>query len=338
MAKLFRKGRFNFFQGKGIGQYLIYVVLEMVLVIAGILIALEINNANEAKKESEKIQTLLEIVNRDLHQNLDQLDEVIIALEAKDSLLSILLSDTLTWEEFKANPAYSVLIVSYTTFRFQDNGFQNLIRAGDYFNKSYDTLIPQLEDLFVDDYERIQDINKRVSDYAIHTIEEWEERHEWFRALGSFKMPEAAEAYFMKDPYFLNKAQTYRTYSSLNLLTMLIQAKYSTIEAIIGVSQKLRPKEDPYEEFSDYLQEFRIEDWSADTGYYKLNPAFSVHLFIEDGKLMVQGSRQQAVKFYVKNDSVLYNPILKTRLSFNKEANQMRMKSNFIDEVLHKID
>ena len=142
----------------------------------------------------------------------------------------------------------------------------------------------------------------------------------------------------MKDPYFLNKAQTYRTYSSLNLLTMLIQAKYSTIEAIIGVSQKLRPKEDPYEEFSDYLQEFRIEDWSADTGYYKLNPAFSVHLFIEDGKLMVQGSRQQAVKFYVKNDSVLYNPILKTRLSFNKEANQMRMKSNFIDEVLHKID
>lgn len=112
MAKLFRKGRFNFFQGKGVGQYLLYILLEMVLVVAGILIALEINNANEVRKEQEKTTILLSQVERDLRINLKQLEDIQETLEQRDSIMAILLKGELSWPEFKANPVHSVLIAS----------------------------------------------------------------------------------------------------------------------------------------------------------------------------------------------------------------------------------
>jgi len=50
MIKLFRKIRCNLMNENKTGKYLKYAIGEIVLVIVGILIALSINNRNEAKK------------------------------------------------------------------------------------------------------------------------------------------------------------------------------------------------------------------------------------------------------------------------------------------------
>jgi len=57
MIKFFRKIRFNLMEKNKIGKYLKYAIGEIVLVVIGILIALQINNWNELNKEraSEKI-------------------------------------------------------------------------------------------------------------------------------------------------------------------------------------------------------------------------------------------------------------------------------------------
>ena len=81
MAKLFRKGRFNFFSGKGLGQYLLYIAIEMLLVVAGILIALNINNRNERAKEEEKVQLILKELQRDMLVNFDDIERSIESLE-----------------------------------------------------------------------------------------------------------------------------------------------------------------------------------------------------------------------------------------------------------------
>ena len=62
MIKFFRKIRQNLLSGGNIGQYFKYAIGEIVLVVVGILIALQINNWNENRKlKNEEFSLLLEV-------------------------------------------------------------------------------------------------------------------------------------------------------------------------------------------------------------------------------------------------------------------------------------
>ena len=51
MLKFFRKIRYNYMEQNKTGKYFKYAIGEIALVVIGILIALQINNWNEARKE-----------------------------------------------------------------------------------------------------------------------------------------------------------------------------------------------------------------------------------------------------------------------------------------------
>ena len=74
MIKFFRKIRYNLMSENKTGKYLKYAIGEIILVVIGILIALQINNWNENRKdrklEKEFLIGLQETLNRDLERNL----------------------------------------------------------------------------------------------------------------------------------------------------------------------------------------------------------------------------------------------------------------------------
>lgn len=69
MIKLFRKIRQKLLQQNKVGSYLKYAIGEIVLVVIGILIALQINNWNESRKTEAKIRNLLVVLRSDLVQD-----------------------------------------------------------------------------------------------------------------------------------------------------------------------------------------------------------------------------------------------------------------------------
>ena len=66
MIKFFRKIRQRLLSENRFSKYLVYAIGEIVLVVIGILIALQINNWNENRKELKKSQALLEEFKKDL--------------------------------------------------------------------------------------------------------------------------------------------------------------------------------------------------------------------------------------------------------------------------------
>ncbi len=77
MIKFFRKIRQNLLaKGKTI-QYLKYAVGEIILVVIGILIALQINNWNEQRKDNAKEQAILKRLKKEFIANKEQLLEKI---------------------------------------------------------------------------------------------------------------------------------------------------------------------------------------------------------------------------------------------------------------------
>ena len=73
MIQFFRKIRQTFLMEKKTSQYLKYALGEILLVVIGILIALQINNWNEARKQEKELLTIYERILLDLENALSEL-------------------------------------------------------------------------------------------------------------------------------------------------------------------------------------------------------------------------------------------------------------------------
>ena len=338
MAKLFRKGRFNFFQGKGWGQYVLYILLEMLLVVAGILIALEINNANERSKNEDKATAIMHELRRDLRHNLLDLDKMIENLELKDSLMTRVLRDSVTRDDYRQNFAYAGLTMTYLTMNFQDNGFGSMTRQSEIFSRDFDTLFTNLERLYQGNYGLVESMQERLGDFVVGTLERWSTEKPWLHELSSGRLSEEALDFFLDDPFYLNTVDLYRTYSSLNMLSSMREAKLKTSLAIVELNQILEPKEDPYAEFEDYLCKPDLAFWAQDTGYYDLASVVRFQLKLDGEHIRMGQVGQPMMEVYPRNDSLLFLPVADLKLVFHRQKKEIDIVSKQGVQTLKKMN
>ena len=85
MIKFFRKIRQNLLSENKFSKYLIYAIGEIILVVIGILIALQINNWNESRKHRFQEITILQNIKEDI--SLDTLD-ISFNIEAYNKIIN----------------------------------------------------------------------------------------------------------------------------------------------------------------------------------------------------------------------------------------------------------
>ena len=76
MIKFFRKIRYDLMEKNKTGKYLKYAIGEIILVVLGILIALQINNWNESQKDKRKAVIILEAIRSDMEQDLEEMKKL----------------------------------------------------------------------------------------------------------------------------------------------------------------------------------------------------------------------------------------------------------------------
>ena len=76
MIKFFRKIRQNMIKENRASKYMLYAIGEIILVVIGILIALQINNWNEQRKSNQQEQSALNNIHRDFLKNKKILEDV----------------------------------------------------------------------------------------------------------------------------------------------------------------------------------------------------------------------------------------------------------------------
>lgn len=98
MIKFFRNIRQNLLSAGSTSRYIKYALVEIVLVVIGILIALQINNWNEAYKNARMEKSYLINLQQDLSADLVRLDELKTnfekAVKSKDFLVSVINSES----------------------------------------------------------------------------------------------------------------------------------------------------------------------------------------------------------------------------------------------------
>ena len=102
MIGFFRKIRKNLVVNNRFSKYLLYAIGEIILVVIGILIALQVNNANQNRKERKVELKVLRTIQSDISQDIVNLDSMIkwerTFVAGNEQLITLLKNDTITYE------------------------------------------------------------------------------------------------------------------------------------------------------------------------------------------------------------------------------------------------
>ena len=96
------------------GKYLKYAFGEILLVVIGILIALQINNWNENRKESDKLHQVYERILIDVENDLNELSANLAYIEKQEPVFKAVINDSITSDLLDIGLS-RVLADSYTT-------------------------------------------------------------------------------------------------------------------------------------------------------------------------------------------------------------------------------
>jgi hypothetical protein len=139
MIKFFRHIRKRLLTENKFSKYLLYAIGEIVLVIIGILIALQINNANTERKENKELQSYFKNIEKNILFDIKNIEEIISKRKATSvnakTYLQLLEKENFSAEElFDAfgNNNDNIFIEFY--FQPDQSGFDALTNSG-YLNK-----------------------------------------------------------------------------------------------------------------------------------------------------------------------------------------------------------
>ena len=163
MIKFFRKIRQNLINQNKTSKYFKYAIGEIVLVVIGILIALQINNWNEKRNNKAKLESYILIYKDVLKLNIELFDTNIKTAEAyiKRNIETLKLRnfDSIHVDSLEAR--IETFYVNFDTENFVHESFKNSQITD--FGK-YDTIINRMQAYYTWGYAELADVIKQHND------------------------------------------------------------------------------------------------------------------------------------------------------------------------------
>ncbi|MEX0997599.1 MAG: DUF6090 family protein [Flavobacteriaceae bacterium] len=227
MIKFFRKIRQNLLSEGKTGKYLKYAFGEIILVVIGILIALQINNWNEQNKLEKSISSHLEILKQNLIEDQIQLKSLKENITQRKTAADSAMFQMMTIEPID-NQLKKYLIMLYQEFKFSPN--TNAIETINQSNE-IPTLKNELRTVILDYYALIERTKERehISNTQIQTKYEpylnekypniFEKNNEW----------DFIDSYYEKDPRPTTLIDKDKFLNDKTLETLLVSRYYQCI-------------------------------------------------------------------------------------------------------------
>ena len=211
MINFFRKNRKQLADENKFFKYARYAIGEIILVVIGILIALQINTWDEERQTDKKIISLFKEIQTDLLKDILNVEVLIASYKTKDSLIYLVLNDKVSREEYKSEPENLFsLIADFRDLNFNTNGYDILkLNADDIpptYKPEYDTLTKLYEELRI----TLEGQNRRIGNAVFENIEYLSDNKEWFSST-SWSSNDTIIDYFLHDPFYKNRVKEFGT-------------------------------------------------------------------------------------------------------------------------------
>lgn len=180
MLKFFRNQRFTFLKEGKFINYLKYAFGEIVLVVIGILIAVNINNWNESRKQKNLKQTIYKIVEDEMISDSLAIYQSLPEFKSLDSIFNKILSNQMSKEEYISCELCANIVGIHNPHSFKTKGYEMLANYVESQNDVKDTLSGQILEF----YNQIGNIMEVINEYSKQDVRDnlksWKENYNWF--------------------------------------------------------------------------------------------------------------------------------------------------------------
>lgn len=279
------------------GKYFKYAIGEIVLVIIGILIALQINNKNEQRKSENEIVSILKEVQNDLGLDIQKSDELIAYYKTKDSIINLIQSNKLTYDDYKNDHLKTLRFTIMNAFhmKIHANGYTNLIENVDNVPKKLKAIIEPLHEIYIYNKYEIDKFDKRLDLITDRVMDELAKSKDWYYRLDQPQLEDEMIDFFLNDPYYKNDVDLYQNAGWTNLAYHVTVFRKNAINAYKQINLLIESDE-PLPDFiphnlvhlttaqlNEYVGNFKVVKVEGNDG---LIPDLNYKIKIQDNDLV----------------------------------------------------
>jgi len=211
MIRFLRKIRQTVIDDSKFGKYVLYALGEIILVVIGILIALQINNWNDNRKSRQKIDQILKKVREELVLNIENSDDVTRYYRFKEKSIGDVLQKKVTLEDYQ-NSGLVYLIWNNTTLDLSDDAARELDSYTDLLNEDQDLLISKINQLYSAYKPTLDDSDEEIGEVVNDFEARLKKTTSWYYLSNNREdLPESAYLFFLKDTLYLNDVAYYES-------------------------------------------------------------------------------------------------------------------------------
>lgn len=189
MNRFFKNIRHTLFINNRFTKYALYAIGEIVLLVIGILIALQISNWNESKKQNQYLQNIYSVIIEDLESDSIEFDSILTDLNSRKEIFDKIKARTLTRDYLFSTPITVRMVTGFPDFSIQTRGYE-LLKA----NPSNDNIRNELHTGISDFYKRsiieIESDQDWLSDDLRQNYAYWKLNFDWFGDYIENELPE----------------------------------------------------------------------------------------------------------------------------------------------------
>lgn len=178
MLKFFGNIRKTLIKEDKTTNYLKYAIGEIILVVIGILIALQVNNLNEKRKINNDIESVFTLLENELETNIKESTNFLKYGFQVDSIQTLFDQNKVTPEMIRSNN-YLLFPFGTNTIKFQDDRLIEIIALEKQFPNQYQGLISDIKLVknLIDEHRFWE---RRALDLAAKKTEEYVDKYSWF--------------------------------------------------------------------------------------------------------------------------------------------------------------
>ncbi|MDO1501166.1 DUF6090 family protein [Winogradskyella maritima] len=323
MIKFFRQIRLKSMENNKTSRYLKYAIGEIILVVIGILIALQINNWNSERQRQRNINAVLKEIQTDLQKNILKASELFDGYIGKDSLYQMVNNNKLTKEDYMYNKGdlYGVYFAYwYATYEISDNAYLKYKGLIGDNSSANDTLTNMLDNMFVPLKTNIEVFEKRLQNTVYENIDYLAKNKDWYYKWNA-SSPSLLDTdyleFYLKDEFYKNQVAVYIN-DYLNLVRDAQTFRIQALQVSQLIANRLGESDNLYKD-QVFTQETFANDLIGD--YTLQKPELSTK---EDKQLQVTYKNQQVfisngnkeIPLYPHSNSLYYGSNLQQVFKF----------------------
>lgn len=239
MIKFFRNIRKQLLAEGKLGKYLTYALGEIILVVVGILIALQISNWNEKKQKKEELLGIYTIIQQDLKKDIKSIDRLLKYKNADMPIFEKVFNGTMTAQEYENCDRCIKLIFGYNELAIEQRGINLLKNYSVDLHQNEDSLQISINQFYTNALKILQSDDMIRAESVSKVVFDWESKYHWYMDYTTDRDYSGFIQYALNNKDYANKVATYYLLQYTIYLPILERYKKGADRIITQIDKEL---------------------------------------------------------------------------------------------------